>query len=150
MFLWIDDPLSAVDANVANLLYKNCINGYMKYKIRVMVTHQVQHLKDADQIIVLKNGQIELKGTHSDVSQTVNIGSLLEECRERKRTESANNETTGPNESLFNSCSTINKLEFEKETFLKINSSQVLSLNESKLTFNEIVISSSLKSNFSI
>ena len=31
----------------------------MKYKIRVMVTHQVQHLKDADQIIVLKNGQIE-------------------------------------------------------------------------------------------
>ncbi len=134
-----DDPLSAVDANVANLLYKNCINGYLKYKIRVMVTHQVQHLKDANQIIVLKNGQIELKGTHDDVAQSVNIDNLLEECKDRKRKESINNETS-LNESLFNSSSTINKLEFEKENLLKISSSQVLSINESKLAFNEIVM----------
>lgn len=31
----MDDPLSAVDANVANHLFHNCICGYMKDKVRV-------------------------------------------------------------------------------------------------------------------
>lgn len=34
---------------------KSCINGYLKNKTRVLVTHQVHHLESADQIFVLRN-----------------------------------------------------------------------------------------------
>lgn len=51
----LDDPLSAVDTHVAKHLYQECINGYLKYKTRILVTHQVHHLKNADNIIILNN-----------------------------------------------------------------------------------------------
>lgn len=51
----LDDPLSAVDTHVAKHLYDECITGYLGNKTRILVTHQVQHLKDADNIIILNN-----------------------------------------------------------------------------------------------
>lgn len=50
-----DDPLSAVDIHVSKTLYENCINGYLKKKTRILVTHQVHYLKNADEIIILNN-----------------------------------------------------------------------------------------------
>lgn len=51
----LDDPLSAVDIHVAKQLYEDCINGYLENKTRVLVTHQVHQLKNADHIIILNN-----------------------------------------------------------------------------------------------
>lgn len=51
----LDDPLSAVDIHVAKHLYDLCINGYLSDKTRILVTHQVHLLKDADHIIILNN-----------------------------------------------------------------------------------------------
>lgn len=132
----MDDPLSAVDANVANLLFKNCINGYLKSKIRVLVTHQVQHLKDANQIIVLNNGQIQSIGTHENLSKSMNLNTLCEEIGEQKKLP-VRSEQQSLSETLFNSSSTLNKVDFEKENLLF--TSQILSINESKQTFNQIV-----------
>ncbi len=50
----LDDPLSAVDTHVGRQIYDQAINGFIKDKIRVLVTHQLQYLKSVDQIIVLK------------------------------------------------------------------------------------------------
>ena len=36
----LDDPLSAVDASVGSKIFFNCINGILKDKTRVLVTHQ--------------------------------------------------------------------------------------------------------------
>ena len=36
----LDDPLSAVDPKVASKIFSNCINGLLKDKTRVLVTHQ--------------------------------------------------------------------------------------------------------------
>uniref|UniRef100_A0A674EZA3 Multidrug resistance-associated protein 4 n=1 Tax=Salmo trutta TaxID=8032 RepID=A0A674EZA3_SALTR len=47
----LDDPLSAVDAEVGRHL---CICGILKNKPRILVTHQLQYLQSADQILVLK------------------------------------------------------------------------------------------------
>lgn len=55
----LDDPLSAVDTHVGKKLFDECINGYLKKKTRILVTHQVQYLKDADMILVLNNGRLE-------------------------------------------------------------------------------------------
>lgn len=50
-----DDPLSAVDIHVSKHLYDICINQYLAGKTRILVTHQVHHLKNADHIIILNN-----------------------------------------------------------------------------------------------
>ncbi|XP_022899785.2 ATP-binding cassette sub-family C member 4-like isoform X1 [Onthophagus taurus] len=65
----LDDPLSAVDAQVANKLFKECICDYLKNKTRILVTHQLQFLKHVDQIIVMNNGQIERVGTFKELSE---------------------------------------------------------------------------------
>ncbi len=50
-----DDPFSALDPNVGSSLFKDCINGYLKDKTRILVTHQAQCLKEADMIFLLNN-----------------------------------------------------------------------------------------------
>ena len=50
----MDDPLSAVDTHVGRHLFDQSVNGFLRDKIRVLVTHQLQYLKNVDQIIVLK------------------------------------------------------------------------------------------------
>uniref|UniRef100_A0AAY5F490 Cystic fibrosis transmembrane conductance regulator n=1 Tax=Electrophorus electricus TaxID=8005 RepID=A0AAY5F490_ELEEL len=58
----LDDPLSAVDAEVGDFVewlcftcvYCSCICGILKEKPRILVTHQLQYLKAADHILVLK------------------------------------------------------------------------------------------------
>ena len=63
----LDDPLSAVDANVARHIYNNCINGYLKSKIRILVTHQVHFLMDANNIILLKDVSLVLRRIVSSI-----------------------------------------------------------------------------------
>jgi ATP-binding cassette subfamily C (CFTR/MRP) protein 1 len=40
----LDDPLSAVDAHVARHLWQHCINGMLKGKCRIFVSHSLQVL----------------------------------------------------------------------------------------------------------
>lgn len=51
----LDDPLSAVDANVGRQLFEQCIKGYLRSKTCILVTHQIHFIKDADIIVVLNN-----------------------------------------------------------------------------------------------
>lgn len=37
----LDDPLSAVDPEVAAKLFHECIRGYLKDKVVILVTHQL-------------------------------------------------------------------------------------------------------------
>lgn len=63
----------------------SCINGYLKSKIRIIVTHHVDLLEKADQIIVLKNGRILQKGTFDELNEIgLNLSEFsnkhLDEC----------------------------------------------------------------------
>lgn len=49
----MDDPLSAVDTHVGKHLFRECICSYLSGKTRILVTHQVQYLKEAELIIVM-------------------------------------------------------------------------------------------------
>ncbi|CAD6203315.1 GSCOCT00009756001.2-RA-CDS [Cotesia congregata] len=66
----LDDPLSAVDARVARRLFKDCILEYLKGKTRILVTHQLNYLKQADTIAVLEHGSIKHHGTFDTLIQT--------------------------------------------------------------------------------
>ena len=51
----LDDPLSAVDAHVGKHLFEQCIKTHLGSKTRILVTHQLQFIKDADLIIIFNN-----------------------------------------------------------------------------------------------
>ncbi|XP_018326344.1 probable multidrug resistance-associated protein lethal(2)03659 isoform X3 [Agrilus planipennis] len=74
----LDDPLSAVDPNVALQLFTNCITGYLKSKAVVLVTHQLQFLQSAQQVIVMEDGNILGRGTYNELeSSGINFTRLL-------------------------------------------------------------------------
>ncbi|XP_044222047.1 ATP-binding cassette sub-family C member 4-like isoform X2 [Thunnus albacares] len=76
----LDDPLSAVDAEVGRHLFEECICGLLRKKPRILVTHQLQYLKAADQIVVLKQGQVVAQGTYSELQRSgLDLTSLLKE-----------------------------------------------------------------------
>lgn len=58
----LDDPLSAVDTHVGKELFENCITGYLRDKTCILITHQLQYLKEVDHIIILESGMIKAEG----------------------------------------------------------------------------------------
>ncbi|XP_038572955.1 multidrug resistance-associated protein 4-like isoform X2 [Micropterus salmoides] len=82
----LDDPLSAVDAEVGRHLFEQCICGLLKNKSRVLVTHQLQHLRAANQILVLQEGHIMAQGTYNELQCSgLDIVSLLKSDEEQER-----------------------------------------------------------------
>ncbi|KAM9942610.1 hypothetical protein ACTFIT_005997 [Dictyostelium discoideum] len=65
-FILMDEPLSAVDPEVANHLFEKCIQGMMKNKTRILVTHQIQFIPYADHIVIIKDGKI-IQGTYKEL-----------------------------------------------------------------------------------
>jgi ATP-binding cassette, subfamily C (CFTR/MRP), member 4 len=58
----LDDPLSAVDTKVARHIFEECIQGILKEKTILLVTHQLQFVKHSDMIIALEKGRITENG----------------------------------------------------------------------------------------
>ncbi|KAG0345643.1 Multidrug resistance-associated protein 1 [Podila humilis] len=67
----LDDPLSAVDAHVDQHLWEHLIGpkGLLKNKTRVLVTHAIHHLEQADQIVLVKDGQINETGKYDELME---------------------------------------------------------------------------------
>lgn len=63
----LDDPLSAVDAHVGKQIFEKCISGFLRDKTRILVTHQLQFLKQADRIIVIDKGHITMQGNFDEI-----------------------------------------------------------------------------------
>ena len=59
----MDDPISALDANVRKLIFKEVFQGLLRRKTRVLVTHAIDFLHLADRLVVIKDGQIQACGT---------------------------------------------------------------------------------------
>jgi ATP-binding cassette subfamily C (CFTR/MRP) protein 1 len=61
----LDDPLSAVDAHVGAHLMARCVRGLLASSTRVLVTHQLQHLPLADEVLVLRGGRVAARGPYA-------------------------------------------------------------------------------------
>ncbi|CAD6227313.1 GSCOCT00011969001.2-RA-CDS [Cotesia congregata] len=66
----LDDPLSAVDARVSRRLFQDCILGYLKGKTRILVTHQLNYLMQADTIVEIDRGTIKHHGTFEALAES--------------------------------------------------------------------------------
>lgn len=76
----LDDPLSAVDTHVGRHLFDSCINGMLKHKTVILITHQLQYLKDVDQIVIINNGIKEAEGTYNQLKDTgLDFAKLLDD-----------------------------------------------------------------------
>ena len=63
----LDDPISALDANIGKKIMNDLIINYLKNKTRVIVTHALQYLQYMDRINYMKNGRIEWTGTFQEI-----------------------------------------------------------------------------------
>lgn len=66
----LDDPLSAVDTLVGKHIFDHCIKKFLKDKICILVTHQVQYLKNVSHVVLLNSGKIEIQGSYVDIQQS--------------------------------------------------------------------------------
>jgi len=64
--LVLDDSLSSVDAETERTILKN-LRAVMSGRTAVLISHRVAAIKDADQILVLDQGQIVARGTHEQL-----------------------------------------------------------------------------------
>ncbi|KAG5521929.1 hypothetical protein RHGRI_034222 [Rhododendron griersonianum] len=64
---FLDDPFSAVDAHTGAHLFKNCLLHLLCQKTVIYVTHQLEFLKAADLVLVMKDGRIKQSGKYEDL-----------------------------------------------------------------------------------
>lgn len=50
----LNDPLSALDAEVGRKLFSECIKEVLKAKTQVLVTHQLSMLSQVDRFIIMQ------------------------------------------------------------------------------------------------
>ncbi|XP_039688197.1 ABC transporter C family member 12 isoform X2 [Medicago truncatula] len=62
-----DDPLSALDAHIAQEVFRNCIKEGLQGKTRVLVTNQLHFLPQVDKIILVSEGMIKEQGTFEEL-----------------------------------------------------------------------------------
>jgi ABC-type multidrug transport system ATPase subunit len=65
----LDDPLAAVDSHVASALFYSLIVEQLKDKAVLLITNQVQFLRDTSHIVVMENGRIAEQGTYERLNQ---------------------------------------------------------------------------------
>ena len=68
----LDDPLSALDHQVGEKIYKEWIWEYLKDRCVILVTHQVHLLKNVNTILVLDEGKIIERGSYTHIERKDN------------------------------------------------------------------------------
>ena len=63
----LDDPLSAVDAEVANQIFQHCIKEQLRGKTVILASHQLQFLAQADKVLVLEAGRVMFFGRYDQL-----------------------------------------------------------------------------------
>lgn len=75
-YIFFDEATSALDAENEKIIHDN-LQEFFKGKTVLIIAHRLSTVKNADQIIVLKNGKIIEKGTHhqlvTDKSEYFNL-----------------------------------------------------------------------------
>lgn len=66
----LDDPLSAVDTHVGRHLFDQCMRGFLRDNIVVLVTHQLQFLQSADQIVIMDKGRVSAVGSYESLRES--------------------------------------------------------------------------------
>lgn len=91
----LDDPLSAVDTHVGNQLFEECITNFLKEKCVILVTHQLQYLRNVDNLVILESGRVKAQGRYQDLYELGYFGELLGDQGEINDDEEEEEESDG-------------------------------------------------------
>jgi ABC-type proline/glycine betaine transport system ATPase subunit len=83
----MDDPISALDSNVKKKIFKNVFLSKFSSKTRILVTHAVDFLHLVDTIILLKKGEIVLKGNYNELKDSPYLKEVIGIHKFNKKTE---------------------------------------------------------------
>nr|QVT92351.1 ABC transporter [Salvia miltiorrhiza] len=123
----LDDVLSAVDAHVAQSIIQHAILGpLMNKETRILCTHNIQAIYQADMVVVMDNGHVKWVGSPADSSLTSYVSFLslndfdtFTEAQRNEKLPSLNGETEKPREldsiSTSNEAQDIVEVEARKE-----------------------------------
>ena len=92
----LDDPISALDVKVRKNIINNVINGLLKGKTTILVTHAIDFLHMADKVIIMDEGKIAANGHFNDIQENELLKELLETNKINKDT--VKEETTASKE----------------------------------------------------
>ncbi|KAI5919203.1 P-loop containing nucleoside triphosphate hydrolase protein [Camillea tinctor] len=80
----LDDPLSAVDANVGRHILEKAICGRMSSRTRILATHHLHILQRCDRILWLEHGRVRALDTHANLmAHEPEFALMIEEARGR-------------------------------------------------------------------
>ncbi|XP_055375264.1 probable multidrug resistance-associated protein lethal(2)03659 [Condylostylus longicornis] len=81
----LDDPLSAVDTHVGRHLFDECMRDFLRENIVILVTHQLQFIQHADQIVILDHGKVKAVGSYDTLRESgLDFAELLEAPEEEE------------------------------------------------------------------
>ena len=136
----LDDPLSAVDLRVGQHIFEKCIKDLLGDKTRVLTTHQEQHMKEADEVIVLYKGRVLEKGSFTDLQEKGVLNSTIDQLYKKVLKGKQSNERFAweneqQNEGAY-SCEEMVPLPFEAKSLEISQEDRKIGVVSSKLYWN--------------
>jgi ATP-binding cassette subfamily B protein len=64
--LILDDAMSAVDTSTEERILTN-LRRIMKERTSIIISHRISSVKDADEIVVITDGEMKERGTHEEL-----------------------------------------------------------------------------------
>jgi len=92
----LDDPLSAVDAEVSQVLFQDCIRTFLSEKTVILVTHQSYVVPYADRVVVVDSGRVLFNGTYSELREREDIHELIDQVKDQEEPQENQVKTTNP------------------------------------------------------
>ncbi|KAM9315294.1 ATP-binding cassette sub-family C member 10 isoform 2-T2 [Pholidichthys leucotaenia] len=92
----LDDPLAAVDTDVAEHLMKKCIMELLKGKTRILCTHRIEFVDKADLVVLMENGTIIRTGTPGEILPLVEAVPKKQNERSTKEKDGAEQDEEEP------------------------------------------------------
>merc|ERR1719181_1022993 len=81
----MDDPISALDAHVRKQIFQRVFRGMLKNKTRILATHAIDFVHLADRVIVMKDGEVKVQGTHQEVMEHELVKEIYEIHNKNKK-----------------------------------------------------------------
>ncbi|EFC35861.1 predicted protein [Naegleria gruberi] len=78
----MDSTLNSIDAKLCRKIFNECICGFLKDRTRILVTHSLQLLEMADEVIVFENGKLIAKGSLKEIKNSYDFSKLISEEKE--------------------------------------------------------------------
>ncbi|KAM9035583.1 ATP-binding cassette sub-family C member 2-like isoform 2-T2 [Sarcophilus harrisii] len=137
----LDDPLSAVDVHVGKHLFEKVIgsSGLLKNKTRILVTHNLALLPQADLILVMESGRVAQIGSYhelllkvTDFTNLLQISSISEKVCPSKEVNQRN-------------FRTISKDKIMEQASFALEEEKCFSMKKEKIPTSDVKFSSIVK-----